>query len=233
MPKCQLDISRYISKFGLRNTLHVKVFRVKSAIIRLNDSNNGVIGGRIQMLDEVNDRGDFQSWCQAYVERVPLAEARGVPYFAIAARAYAVWWSLVPGRTPCRQDLDPCSFGAALLPHLTLIDAIFGVGEGNLDYRWRLCGEEANRVIGTRLVGNRLSTIERQLGDAVYFRWALDDLFESREPTFYVLRHRTMSGCAKRTYGVLLPLSDGNESRAGRERPVRHVLGAFDWLSDS
>ena len=183
------------------------------------------------MLNEADDLGDFQSWCQAYVERVPLSEARAVPCFNVAARAYAVWWSMVPGRMPCRQDIDPCRFGAALLPHLTLIDAVVAA-DGFEDYEWRLCGEEASRVIGARLAGKRLSTIERRLGDAVYFRWALDDLFEHREPTFYVLRHRTMRGCAKRTYGVLLPLADGRERSAGRERPVRHVLGACDWLSD-
>lgn len=180
-------------------------------------------------MDVLNhDIGHFESWCRAYVERVPLSEARRVPYFEVAARAYSIWWSMSPAGLPCRQQLDPCRFGPALLPQLSLIELL----EHGADYYWRLCGEQATYVIGTRLAGKRLSTIEDELNEAVYFRWALDDVAEYAEPMFYVLRHRTVGGCPKRTYGVLLPLCDAQDVARGGERPVRYALGACDWVSD-
>ena len=168
--------------------------------------------------------GDFPSWCAAAVERVPTAEARAVPYFAVAARCYAVWWCLTQGRVPSRQDLDPLRFGADLLPHLTLIDAV----DGGADYRWRLCGEYAARVMGTSLVGKRLSEIEAEIGRGVLFRHPLDTVITQGDPLFYVLRHRTLQGGLKRSYGVLLPLMDAQERPRATARP-RHLLGACDW----
>ena len=121
---------------------------------------------------EAGEIGDFPSWCKAAVERVAPEEARAVPYFAVAAHCYTVWWCLDPGKIPARQQLDPLRFGAKLLPHLTLMEAI----DGRADYRWRLCGEYAARVMGTALAGKRVSEIEAELGDGVLFRLALNDV---------------------------------------------------------
>jgi hypothetical protein len=172
----------------------------------------------------VDDVGDFPSWCKAAVERVPIAEARVVPYFQVAMRCYTVWWSLAPDRLPARQELDPLRFGATLLPHLTLIEAL-----GGADYRWRLCGEYAARVMGTGLARRTLSDVEAGQGEGVLFRQALDDVLSCAEPLFYVLRHRAINGGAKRCYGVLLPLVDAERSPAAA-RPSA-VLGACDWTS--
>ena len=172
----------------------------------------------------MEDVGDFPSWCAAAVERVPADEARMVPYFAVAAQCYTVWWCLEPGDIPTRQQLDPLRFGPKLLPHLTLIEAL----EGGADYYWRLCGEYAARVMGTSLARKRISQVEAELGEGVLFRLALNDVIKQWEPMFYVLRHRAMTGCMKRSYGVLLPLRDGAEGP--RARP-RYLLGACDWTT--
>ena len=174
-------------------------------------------------MDEV---GDFPSWCAAAVERVPTAEALAVPYFAVAAHCYAVWGCLAPGRIPARQDLDPLRFGPRLLPYLTVIDAL----DGGADYRWRLSGEHAARVMGTSLAGKRLAEIEAQIGAGVAFRRSLDTVIAEWEPLFYVLRHRTLQGGLKRSYGVLLPLMDAEERPRAAVRP-RHLLGACDWTT--
>jgi hypothetical protein len=172
----------------------------------------------------LEDVGDFPSWCAAAVERVPADEARAVPYFAVAAQCYTVWWCLDPGRIPARQQLDPLRFGAKLLPHLTLIEAV----DDGADYYWRLCGEYAAKVMGTSLVGKRISQIEADLGEGVLFRLALNDVIKQCEPMFYVLRHRAMTGCMKRSYGVLLPLRE--DAEGPRARP-RYLLGACDWTT--
>ncbi|WP_027289440.1 PAS domain-containing protein [Rhodovibrio salinarum] len=172
----------------------------------------------------MKDRGDFASWCQAAVERVAIAEARTVPYFQVAATSYTVWWDHCAGRIPCRQQLDPVRFGAAVLPNLTLIEVV----EDGDDYRWRLCGEHAAQVMGTGLAGRCLSEVEVEAGSGVLFRQALNDVVREQSPLFYVLRHRTVTGCRKRSYGVLLPLRDADD-RPQTTAPVRYILGASDW----
>jgi hypothetical protein len=176
---------------------------------------------------ELRDIGDFESWSTAAVTRVPVAEARTVPYFQTADRAYKVWWSHSPGTMPNRRQLDPILFGAGLLPRLTLMDVI---GDG-ADYSWRLCGEQATEIMGRPLTGRTLTEIEADLGDTTLFRLALDDVVESTEPLFYVLRHRTQSGCMKRSYGVLLPLAGDTATPANAPAPVAHILGACDWAN--
>jgi hypothetical protein len=175
---------------------------------------------------DVKDIGDFVSWSSAAVTRVPLAEARAVPYFQTADRAYKVWWSHAPGHMPARRQLDPVLFGPQLLPRLTLID----VREHGADYSWRLCGQQAAELIGRPLTGRRLSEVEAGLGDTALFRLALDEVVKSREPLFYVLRHRTQGGCRKRSYGVLLPLTDAARD-VGGSASVAHILGACDWTN--
>lgn len=183
----------------------------------------------------MNDRGDVRSWCKAAVERVATAEARRVPQFEVAARCYQVWWSLRPGQIPARSDLDPLRFGAELLPHLTIIDVL----HPERDYRWRLCGEQAIAAIGTPLRGKRLQDLEHDLGEAILFREALDEVVRTRQPLFYVLRHHTLQGLLRRSYGVLLPLlatghETGPETGPAATTPsagITHILGAFDWAT--
>ena len=174
----------------------------------------------------MDDVGDLTSWCTAAVERVPLDEVQAVPQFAVAFSSYKAWRYLKPDQYPSREDLDPLRFGAAVLPHLTLLDVL----DGGVDYRWRLCGEVAAFVMGTQLSGKCLSAIEADLGEAVLFREALDDVVTRGEPFFYVLRHRTMSGGLKRSYGVLLPLIDAAEQPRATGR-IRYILGACDWTT--
>jgi hypothetical protein len=175
----------------------------------------------------MEEPGDFPSWCAAAVERVPTAEAERVPHFATAVRCYRTWCALAGTGIPARQQLDPMRFGAELLPHLSLIDAV----DGGRDYRWRLCGEQVFTVLGMRVGGRLISGIEAELGEAVLFREALDEVVADRAPLFYVLRHQTVAGCMKRSYGVLLPLTAGLRPQAPPPGPVAHILGAFDWTS--
>lgn len=187
-------------------------------------------GSEIYPTDDLNwsrrmeERGDLPSWCAAAVEQVAAAEARAVPHFQIAARCYQVWWSLKPGYLPARQDLDPVRFGANLLPHMTIFDVL----DNGADYRWRLCGEYALKVIGAQLRHRRISDLETELGEAVLFRDALNWVVSERQPLFYALRHRTIRGGLKRSYGVLLPLRDAATPGDAADR-VDHILGAFDW----
>lgn len=174
----------------------------------------------------MDDIGDFSSWCTANVERVSVDEAQEVPQFVVALSCYRTWQCLTSAPLPSRQDLDPVRFGAALLPHLTIVDVL----DDGSDYRWRLCGEFAAFVMGTSLAGKRLSAIEADLGEAVLFREALDEVVTGGRPFFYVLRHRTMRGGLKRSYGVLLPLIDAAEQLRATGR-IRYILGACDWTT--
>jgi hypothetical protein len=174
----------------------------------------------------MDDVGDFSTWCTAAVERVAVDEVRSVPPFAVALTCYNAWHRLTPNQIPSRQDLDPLRFGSALLPHLTLLDVL----DGGVDWRWRLCGEFAASIMGTRLAGKCLSEIEVDLGETVLFREALDEVVREGQPFFYVLRHRTIQGGLRRSYGALLPLIDATE-QARAKGQVGYVLGACDWTT--
>jgi hypothetical protein len=173
----------------------------------------------------MDEGGDFRSWCAAAVEGVGLEEARAVPQFAAAVQCFEVWSGLAPDGRPMRRDLDPVRFGGALLPCMTLIEVL----DGARDYRWRVAGERALTIIGTRLAGRTLSQIERRLGEAVLFRGALDRVVTEPGPLFYVMRHRSIAGGARRSYGVLLPLRADPDAADPAVGEVSHILGACDW----
>lgn len=169
---------------------------------------------------------DFGWWGQARVERVSIREAVRVPEFALAHTVYEVWSGLSRDGLPADRDLDPLRFGPKPLPNMALIDVL----DGGHDYRWRLCGERVSTMLGTRLTGKRLSELEALMGDGVQFRGLLDQVVGYRVPRFYVLRHRTLVGMPKRTYGVLLPMRRA-PSPADAPAPVATILTASDWCS--
>ena len=162
-------------------------------------------------------------WCKADSEVVSPDEAKIVPPFTLAYRAYEFWRGLPRERLPARQDLDPIAIGAELLPHLSIIEVV----EDPSDYRWALVGERIPAIIGTRLTGKLLSEIERQVGEIIMFRTLLDRVTRDGTSLFYILRHRTTDGRLKRSYGVLLPLRDRHD---GDRTPVAvaAILSASD-----
>lgn len=164
---------------------------------------------------------DYAWWSQADAQRVPIRDALGRPEFAMASEVYQVWSRLSCSGLPARSDLDPLRFGPKALPNMALIDVL----DGGRDYRWRLSGERVSALMGTRLTGKRLSELEAQLGDAVLFRGLLDQVRRYRAPRFYVLRHSTLMGALRLTFGVLLPLRHG-VSRADAPAPVSTLLSA-------
>lgn len=165
----------------------------------------------------------LRSWCQAASEVIEPSEAKTVPPFALACRAYEAWREMAGTPLPARQDLDPIVLGAGLLPYLSIIEVI----ESTNDYKWVLVGERMPGIVGTRLKDNFLSQIEEQVGEIVLFRDLLEQVKRERKPLFYILRHRTTDGSRKRSYGVLLPLRD---RELGDETPVvvASILSAGD-----
>lgn len=155
-------------------------------------------------------------------EIVPFSEARVVPQFEIAEGVYRAWGSLSPGRVPYKQELDPLRFGGKLLPYLSIIDVI----RDGADYRWRLAGEKANEANGTSLSGRYLSETEALQPDQAIYRSLLDQVTRTCEPLFYVLRHSTLVGCLKRSYGVLLPLKCKSQVETRTHLQTRCILGA-------
>jgi hypothetical protein len=164
---------------------------------------------------------DYAWWSQADAQRVSIRDALGGPEFAMASEVYQVWSRLSCSGLPARSDLDPLRFGPKALPNMALIDVL----DGGRDYRWRLTGERVSALMGTRLTGKRLSELEAQLGDAVLFRGLLDQVTRYRAPRFYVLRHSTLLGAPRQTFGVLLPLRHAS-SRADAPAPVSTLLSA-------
>ena len=169
-----------------------------------------------------NDKA-LREWCKAASTVVSPAEAKDVPPFALAYRAYQIWCGLPGVPIPARQHLDPIIMGPELLPNLSIIEVI----TPQSDYRWALVGERIPWIIGTRLKGNLLSQIEEQVGEIVMFRELLDRVTREHKPLFYILRHRTTDGRLKRSYGVLLPLCDLNDGDASRV-VVASILSASD-----
>lgn len=166
----------------------------------------------------------LREWCKAASEIVSPEEAKTVPPFTLAYRAYELWRDLPGVHLPARQDLNPIDIGAGLLPNISIIEVI----DRAADYRWVLVGERIPAIIGTRLKGKRLSEIERQVGEIVIFRNLLDRVTRDGTPLFYILRHRTTDGRLKRSYGVLLPLRDLHD---GDRKPV--VVAAILSASDA
>lgn len=166
----------------------------------------------------------LREWCKADSEVVSPDEAKIVPPFTLAYRAYELWLNLPGMPLPARQDLNPIAMGAELLPHLSILEVI----KAPSDYRWALVGERIPAIIGTRLTGKRLSEIERRVGEIVIFRNLLDRVTRGGTPLFYILRHRTTDGRLKRSYGALLPLRDLQD---GDRKPV--VVAAILSASDA
>ncbi len=164
---------------------------------------------------------DYAWWSQAGAQRISIRDALRRPEFAMASEVYQVWSRLSCSGLPARRDLDPLSFGPRVLPNMALIDVL----DGGRDYRWRLSGERVSALMGTSLTGKRLSELEAQLGDAVLFRGLLDQVTRYRAPRFYVLRHGTLMGAPRQTFGVLLPLCHGS-SPADQPAPVSTLLSA-------
>ena len=169
---------------------------------------------------------DFTALRRAALERVPIREASRVPEFTLASGVYEVWSRLSCDGLPAHPDLDPLRFGPKPLPNMALIDVL----NTGADYRWRLCGERVAMMLGTRLKGKRLSELEAQLGDGMAFRGLLDQVVRYRAPRFYVMRHTTLVGTPKRTYGVLLPLCRA-PGPAEAPAPVATILSASDWCN--
>ncbi|MDZ7712774.1 MAG: PAS domain-containing protein [Rhodovibrio sp.] len=164
---------------------------------------------------------DYAWWSQAGAQRVSIRDAQRLPEFAMAWQVYQVWSRLSCAGLPARSDVDPLRFGAKALPNMALIDLL----DGGRDYRWRLSGERVSALMGTRLTGKRLSELEAQVGDAVLFRGLLDQVTRYRAPRFYGLRHSTVMGAPRQTFGVLLPLRRG-PSPAEAPAPVSTILSA-------
>ena len=124
----------------------------------------------------------LRSWCQAASEVIEPSEAKTVPPFALACRAYELWREMAGTPLPARQDLDPIVLGAELLPYLSIIEVI----KSTNDYKWVLVGERIPGIVGMRLKDKCLSQIEEQVGEIVLFRDLLEQVKRERESRFFI-----------------------------------------------
>jgi hypothetical protein len=151
---------------------------------------------------------------------VEASEAKQITGFDTARAAKQIWERSGKG-LPSRQDIDPLSFGARLLPYLVMLE----VDWANDDYRWRFSGEKAAVLYGRQITKRPLRDIEREFGQAVSLRPVLDRVVGTRKPVFFLCWQGSALGKPVICYGVLLPLVEGGCH--GRGSPVERILGAL------
>lgn len=163
------------------------------------------------------------------VALVGESEAWADPDFAVACRVADIWVSLQadlePGARPTRHDVDPLRFGAALLPHLVLIDVLAQDRPGGpRDFRFRLFGSRHESEYGGDLTGRTLSEVARESPDAEALAAFLDAAVDATAPTYVRFSYRSRGQVVHYALAVALPLFDEMDA-------VSHLLVAADWRS--
>jgi hypothetical protein len=152
------------------------------------------------------------------------AEAVAADGFDLCLRAESVWAGLSDPPPPARRLLDPVQFGAALLPHLVILDILPPPAPaGAPDFRWRLFGTRHQAELGLDLTGRRLSELRPDWPGVAELHTIFEAGAASTIPVFFQLDYRTASDTSRVSQGVLMPLTDDS----GR---VGHLLGCSEWV---
>lgn len=152
------------------------------------------------------------------------AEAADQGDFDLTFRTEQVWESLGDPPPPPRAALDPVRLGAALLPHLVILDILHEAGPaGENDYRWRLFGSRHLQELGRDLSGIRLSQLRQDWPGVAELHVIFDAAAQSRQPTFFRLDYQTRAETGRLCHGAMFPLLDESGE-------IGHLLGCSEWL---
>lgn len=152
-------------------------------------------------------------------------DAAGGDGFDLCFRAEAVWAALAdPPPPPARSDLDPVQFGAALLPHLVILDILPADRPSDPpDFRWRLFGSRHQAELGLDLTGRQLSELKSDWPGVAELHTIFEAAATSEIPVFFQLDYRTASDTSRLCQGIMMPLLN-DEGRVG------HLLGCSEWM---
>lgn len=163
---------------------------------------------------------------QALIERYPdvvqeSAAARSSTGFEKSFFVETIWKRLRDGNRAHRKMIDPLELGAAVLPHIVLLDVI----DGGEDFRWRLFGGAHSNEYGVNLTGHFLSDISKRNPGTEVIELIFRHCTETTEPTYYRINYLNDRECDRSCCGVILPLFDSDDTAT-----VRHLLGCSEWI---
>jgi len=167
-----------------------------------------------QSILELRDLPGFTEHCLTLAD----GAADNDPRFA-KIRPVLEWWRSSAEIPPRRKQLDPFSFGGALVGYLVLLDVL----DGGQDFRWRLFGGHHVQEFGADLTNVALSELVAEHPAAIGLMDVMQSVLDRRQPVPFEIRYMSEKKILREAVGVFMPLTDESG------RPA-FVFGAADWV---
>ena len=163
---------------------------------------------------ELRTLPDFSEQCEILDDDQPETDDR----FS-RIRPLVEWWQTLPDTPPPRTQLDPFSFGGAMVGYLVLLDVI-GAGK---DFKWRTFGGRHAQEFGADLTHVHLSELLADHPAAQGLSDVMNTVLERRKPVPFEIRYMSEKKLLRQAVGVLMPLADENGA-------LSFIFGAADWV---
>ncbi len=131
----------------------------------------------------------------------------------------STWWHAASEKPPKRRDMDPFSFGGALVEYLVLLDVI----ENGEDFQWRIFGGRHAQEFGADLTHMTISQLMQDHPAAVELREVMRTVADRRRPVPFEIRYMSDHHLLREAVGIFAPLADANGD-------ITFIFGAADWI---